>query len=222
MIEARLTGLDRAEALAYLGVTGAPDGDLSARLDRAEALIMDAARPRAVWRLFAILPDGTLAGTGFAPAGEDIRAHLAGCGQAVLMAATLGAGIDGLLRRTQAADMALAVVLDACAGAAIENVCDNLCADLAGQLAPRHMTGRFSPGYGDMPLAQQGALCRVLDVGRRIGVSLTPGGLMVPQKTVTALVGISETPVSRRTGGCAGCEKYEGCVLRGEGRRCGG
>lgn len=222
MIEARLTGLGRAEALAYLGVTGAPDPDLAARLDRCQALIMDAARPKAVWRLFPILPDGSLEGTQFRPAGADIRAHLAGCGQVVLFAATLGAQVDALLRRTQAADMALAVVLDACAGAAIENVCDNLCTDIERELAPRYLTGRFSPGYGDMPLAQQEALCRVLDVGRRIGVALTPGGLMAPQKTVTALVGVSETPVPRRTGGCAGCDKYADCALRREGRRCGG
>lgn len=222
MIEARLTGLDRAEALAYLGVRGAPDPALAARLDRAEAFILDAARPKAVWRLFPILPDGTLAGTAFRPAGEDIAAHLAGCEQAVLFAATLGAGIDALLRRTQAADMALAVVLDACAGAAVENVCDNLCADLARELAPRYLTGRFSPGYGDMPLSQQRDLCRVLDTDRRIGVGLTPGGLLVPQKTVTALAGVSDAPRPRRSRGCAECDKYESCVLRREGGRCGG
>lgn len=208
--------------MSYLGVRGEPAARLSAQMDRCEAMLRRTARPRAVWRLFDALPDGTLAGTDFCPAGDDIRSHLAGCGQVILMAATLGAEVDLLLRRTQASDMALAVVLDACAGAAIENVCGNLCADLAGELAPRYLTDRFSPGYGDMPLAQQQDLCRVLDVSRRIGVSLTPGGLMIPQKTVTALIGLADAPREKRSGGCACCEQYENCVLRKEGASCGG
>ena len=220
-MEPRLTGIDRREALAYLGCKEAPAA-LGPALDRCEALLMKTARPRAVWRLFALLPDGSLAGTGFRPAGEAVRAHLAGCGQVILLAATLGAEVDALLRRTQAQDMALAVTLDACAGAAIENVCDNLCADLAAALAPRFLTDRFSPGYGDMPLAQQGELFRVLDVTRRIGVSLTAGGLMTPQKTVTALVGAADTPRPKRPAGCAGCAGYDDCAIRKGGGRCGG
>ena len=86
--------------------------------------------------------------------------------------------------------MADALILDACAGAAIENVCDNLCADIAAAVAPMYLTDRFSPGYGDLPLAQQFELCRVLDVSRRIGVTLSDGGLMIPQKSVTAVMGI--------------------------------
>lgn len=219
----RLTGFDRREALGYLGCRDeAAAAEMGPALERCEALLMKMARPRAVWRLFDVLPDGTLAGTDFRPAGEDIRAHLSGCGRVILLAATLGAEVDALLRRTQVEDMALAVTLDACAGAAIENVCDNLCADLAEKLAPGYLTDRFSPGYGDMPLDQQGELCRVLDVGRRIGVSLTPGGLLTPQKSVTALVGLADTPRTKRAGGCAGCERFESCMIRKEGGRCGG
>ena len=222
-MEPRLTGIDRQEALRYLGWRGGPvPEELSRELDRCRDELMEKVRPRAVWRLFDIRPDGTLAGTDFAPSGESIRAHLAGCGQVILMGATLGAESERLLRRAQVEDMARAVVLDACAGAAIENVCDNLCADLAAALAPRHLTGRFSPGYGDMPLSQQQALCQVLDVGRRIGVSLSPGGLMVPQKSVTALIGVADTPREKVPGGCAVCDRRESCLIRKEGGRCGG
>ncbi len=221
-MEPRLTGIDRREALGYLGCRDGAAAELLPALDRCEALLLETARPRAVWRLFDLLPDGALVGTDFHPAGEDIRSHLAGCGQVILLAATLGAEVDALLRRTQVEDMALAVTLDACAGAAIENVCDNLCADLDEAFAPKYLTDRFSPGYGDMPLAQQEELCRVLDVTRRIGASLTPGGLMTPQKTVTALVGVAETPRPKRTGGCAGCARFESCLIRKEGGRCGG
>ena len=117
--------------------------------------------------------------------------------------------------------MALALVLDGCAGAAVERVCDGLCADLAAAFAPRRLTDRFSPGYGDMPLSQQEALCRVLDVGRRIGVGLTAGGLMIPQKSVTALIGVSDGPVGERRS-CESCGMRENCEIRKAGGRCGG
>ncbi len=222
-MEPRLTGIDRREALAYLGWRGGPvPEELDVALTRCQTLLMETVRPRAVWRLLDIRPDGALGDTGFVPAGESIRAHLAGCDQVILMGATLGAESERLLRRAQVEDMARAVVLDACAGAAIENVCDNLCADLAAALAPRHLTGRFSPGYGDMPLCQQEMLCQVLDVGRRIGVSLSPGGLMIPQKSVTALIGVADTPRTKGPGGCPSCDRRDSCTIRKEGGSCGG
>ena len=214
-------GFDRNEALSYLGWKGGPaPEDVQRTMDRCERLLRRTARPRTVWRLFDLEPDGTVAGTGFRPAGQDIRSHLAGCGQVILMGATLGAETEALFRRTQAEDMALAVVLDACASAAVERVCDRLCADLAAALAPRHLTGRFSPGYGDMPLSQQEELCRVLDVERRIGVVLTPSGLMIPQKSVTALIGVADTPTQRRVRSCDGCAARDTCAYRKGGGSC--
>ncbi len=218
----RLSGIDRRETLRYLQYRGGPldPADLAA-LDRCEALLLETARPRAVWRLFERLPDGTLAGTDFRPEGRDIVSHLAGCGSVILMAATLGAEAETLLRRAQARDMAEAVILDAVGSAAIEAVCDNFCADLAAELAPRYLTDRFSPGYGDMPLSDQFALFRVLDVSRRIGVTLSDSALMIPQKSVTALIGVSDRPQEKRGRGCGSCGLFENCPYRKEGKSCG-
>ncbi len=219
---ARLTGIDHREVLRYLGYGGhAVPADAEADIARCAETVRRTARPRAVWRRFELLPDGTLAGTGFRPAGEDIRAHLSGCEAAVLMAATLGGEIDALLRRTQVTSMADAVLLDACASAATENVCNNLCADLERELAPLHLTDRFSPGYGDLPLSQQADLFRVLDVTRRIGVTLTDSGLMLPQKTVTAILGLSPAPAKKRARACDTCTLYATCLYRKDGKTCG-
>ena len=221
-MEARLTGIDRRLTLRYLQYRGGelPRG-LRADIARCEQLLLDTARPRAVWRLFDRLPDGSLAGTEFAPAGQDAAALLADCCQVILMAATLGTEAENLLRRAQARDMADAVILDAAGSAALENVCDNLCADLAAFFAPRYLTDRFSPGYGDMPLAQQQTLCRVLDLDRRSGVRLSESGLMIPQKSVTALIGVSDAPQPRRPRGCEACANRESCTYRKEGTDCG-
>ena len=221
-LEARLSHINRRETLQYLSYRGsAPDEAVAADLDRCEAAVMQAATPRIVWRLFPIEPDGTLGGSRFRPEGESIRALLATCHGAILMAATLGAAVDALIRKNLHSHMGDAVIMDAAASAAIENVCDNLCEDLAAAFAPRFLTDRFSPGYGDFPLAQQRELCQVLDITRRIGVSLTESGLMLPQKTVTALIGVSDQAQPKRHRGCAYCNMYENCAFRKEGTGCG-
>ena len=220
--EARLTGIDRQETLRYLGFSGGPLPEaVLEQLEAAERELLRVSVPRAVWRLFDRGADGELSGTGFVPAGEDIKEFLKDCDQVILMAATLGMEAETLLRRAQAKDMAMALILDAAAGAAVENVCDNLCADLAEAFAPRFLTDRFSPGYGDLPLGQQEDLFRLLDITRRIGVSLTESGLMLPQKSVTALIGVSSRPQSRRGRGCDGCALSADCAYRKDGTSCG-
>ena len=221
-MEARLTQINRRETLQYLRYHGEllPE-PISRDLDRCEAAVMAAARPRAVWRLFPLTEDGQLGGTRYVPEGESIRELLASCHAVVLFAATLGSEMDAAIRRAQHQNLGDAVILDAASSAAIENVCDNLCADLAEELAPEYLTDRFSPGYGDFPLSQQQAFFRLLDISRRIGVSLTESGLMVPQKTVTALIGVSSQPQPKRHRGCAYCNLYDDCAYRREGKRCG-
>ena len=220
-MNARLTGIDRGQVLRYLGCRGAHDEALEAELRRSAEALKAAAQPRAVWKLFPLLPDLTLAGTCFRPEGEAIRELLRGCDSVILMAATLGSSVERLIRRMQAVDMAGAVILDACGSAAIENVCDNLCDDLAADFKPRYLTDRFSPGYGDMPLNQQRELFAALDVTKRIGVTLTESGLMLPQKSVTALIGVSDRPQKKRPAGCAACILRENCAYRKDGKHCG-
>ena len=221
-MEARLSGLERNQVLHYLGYPGGGlSEELSADLVRCERTLLETARPRALWRLFPLLPDGRLAGTDYAPAGSSVRELLRDCDAVILMAATLGSEVERLIRRAQLGRMGDAVILDACGSAAIENVCDNLCADLADEFRPRCLTDRFSPGYGDMPLSEQAELFRVLDVTRRIGVSLSESGLMLPQKSVTALIGVSDRPQPKRHRGCPSCSMFETCPFRKEGKNCG-
>ena len=222
MAEARLTGIDRNETLQYLGWLGSPiPEELEREITRCENRILETARPRAVWRLFDLLPDGSLAGTNFRPEGRDVPELLKDCNQVILIAVTLGGETERLLLSAQARSMGDAVILDAAAGAAVENVCDNLCRDLEKRFSSRHLTDRFSPGYGDFPFSQQRAFFDLLDISRRIGVSLTESGLMLPQKSVTALLGIADRPQEHRHRGCASCTLFAGCVFRKEGKHCG-
>jgi hypothetical protein len=221
-MEARLTDINENEALLYMGYKGGEiPPEVGADIAQCRERLLATARPRMVWRLFALQPDFTLAGTEFVPQGQDVKDLLSGCDSVIFLAATLGAEVESLLRKTQVRNMSQAVILDACASAAIENVCDNLCADLQEHFAPLYLTDRFSPGYGDMPFAQQPDFCRVLDVSRRIGVNLSPSGLMIPQKSVTALVGLSPVPTKKRHRGCAYCRLFKTCNYRKDNKTCG-
>ena len=213
-MEARLTKIDSGEVMRYLGVRGTPDPELLARAEDLASALMETAKPRLVWRRLPMTTEND-----YLVVGQDLRDLLQGCTEIVLFAATLGSEAEMLIRRTQTRDMAEAVILDACAGSAIENVCDNFCADLSALVAPDYLTDRFSPGYGDLPLEHQKVLFSALNITRRIGVTLTASGLMLPQKSVTAILGISPKPRGRRTG-CAHCPMNETCAYRKEGTTC--
>ena len=225
-IHAKLTDIPLDEALRYLGgqaAGGVADigPEFLSSLEASSELLQKTARPRAVWRLFPLLPDGSLRGTAFLPEGHAVRELLTPCSSVILMAVTLGAEVEALIRLWQHRDMAQAAILDAMASAAVENVCDNFCADLQEAFAPRFLTGRFSPGYGDFPLEQQRDLCGLLDVSRRIGVSLTESGLMLPQKSVTAVIGVSDSPLEHRRRSCDVCRLSATCLYRKKGSHCG-
>ncbi|HCT92485.1 MAG TPA: methionine synthase [Lachnospiraceae bacterium] len=220
MIQARLTELNENEILLYLGYRGQEyPAEVEAQIRRCEKEVLAAAVPRLIWRRlpvnradFSVLP----------LEGKDIRELLAGCDEAVLMAVTLGQGIDRLLVRSGVSNMADAVIMDACASTAIENVADNFEMDLRRELEAEnlYLTDRFSPGYGDLPLAVQRQFCAVLDTERKIGLSVSSSMLMIPGKSVTAVLGISGRPKPLRKRGCESCSLFCSCMYRKEGKSC--
>lgn len=221
-MEARLTELNRNEILLYLGYRGQElTAEISEQIDRCVDAVCQAARPSFVYRRMPV-SGGRIAG--FPLEGRDIADLLAPCGEAILMAATLGAEVERLLMRTEVTDMADAVIMDACASAAIENVCDHFEFDMREELAGKglYLTDRFSPGYGDLPLATQKAFCEALHADRRIGLTVTSGSIMTPRKSVTAVLGISEEPQVLRRRGCEVCSLFLDCSHRKEGRTCHG
>lgn len=216
--------LDKGEALRYLGVGGAePPEEVLRMVDEAAALLDREGVPRYTYRVFPLEHRGgapLLGGVGIALEGNSARLMLEECESCVVLAATLGARFDALLRQAQARDMARAVVLDACGSAGVEWACDRAEDELRARFPQRHLTDRFSPGYGDLPLDLQRPLCAALDAQRRLGLYVTDSRLLNPGKSVTALVGLADRPQKRRIRGCACCSMASTCTLRKEGKRC--
>jgi len=82
-------------------------------------------------------------------------------------------------------------------------------------------TPRFSPGYGDWPITEQSRIIRLLDGQRQIGLNVTKDSLMVPRKSITAVIGISDHPVKGCLATCDECVLRDKCLLKKEGKFCG-
>lgn len=169
-------------------------------------------------------PQVALAGCGLVLPGRDIARHLRGAKAVALMACTLGMVNERELRKHNAMSPTDGMMYGAASSALVEAAANAVEASIVAWAADRglHTNWRYSPGYGDLPLSVQPAFLRSLDATRRIGLSLTPSWLLVPTKSVTAVVGLFDRPQAGaevRTG-CKGCQLRTACQLRKRGRTC--
>ena len=220
--------LDRQEVLRYLGYRGQTiDSRTDALISGCMDQMLKTAKPRYVYRIFEVRQDIEketilLPECGLVLPGRDIYEHLRECRKCALMAATLGIEADNLIRVAETGEMSRAVILDACATDMIEKVCDWAEREIEARAAEenRGVNFRFSPGYGDLPLTLQGQIGAVLDTVRKIGLTMTENSLMIPRKSVTALIGFTVRP-RKQVSKCAACSMRGQCRFRKEGTTCG-
>ena len=153
--------------------------------------------------------------------GRTAAVMLRSCSHAALLVCTLGTTFDALARQVQARDFADALLLDGFGGAYVEAGCNAAEREIAAKLPGKYLTDRFSPGYGDLPLDVQSPLLALTDATRRLGVTLSESNLMNPLKSVTAVIGLSDTTQQARIRGCDFCAMRTRCNLRKAGKTCG-
>ncbi len=195
-IEARTYGAllpTRKEILRYAGLGKEEDAQVEALLEEALTLSHKALCGRVC---FSLLPlshkDGEL-DLGFALTDSaDLARALSYCDRILLFAATVGVEMDRLILRESRKSMTMGLLLGAIGTAAVEALCDRFCNDVGEALAQKGelLSPRFSPGYGDLPLALQREIFSYLGCPRRIGLTLGESLLMTPAKSVTAIAGI--------------------------------
>ncbi len=209
--------IDREEFLRYLGWKGQETDDtLMQKMDDAAKRALELSAPRSAVRRFALDGEWRLIGTDFVLQGNDIRAHLAGCREIFLMAATVGSAPERELMRLTEKNACEALLFDTACSCAIECYCDEICDDLQKD-CPTALTARFSCGYGDFPLTTQRDICRILRTDTQIGLCCDESYLLTPRKSVTAVVGITSSPAPQKPQGCGhkcgGCNKKD-CAFR--------
>ena len=105
-----LQPIDRNEALRYLGCKDGTDNEqMLAMLDSCEKQLLKAASPKYLYAVYPIsfTDDGVrISDSNIILKGNAAAAHLKNCDRIVLMCATLGQGVDVLLRHLQVSDMA--------------------------------------------------------------------------------------------------------------------
>ena len=128
-------------------------------------------------------------------ASGNLMKNLSGCSEVILFAATVGAGIDRLIRRYERIEPARSLLFQAYGAERVESLCDLINQDINRCVSEFGWSThpRFSPGYGDLSLEIQPVLLSLLDAERRLGITLGTSLLMSPSKSVTAVIGLEKT-----------------------------
>lgn len=113
---------------------------------------------------------------------------IAGCRRVCIFGATLGFECDRLLRTYTVDGIAKGAVAQAVLASKIEEVCDGVEETLRRQ--GMTLRQRYSPGYFDLDITEQKKIFALLDITKRIGLTLTETCQMIPTKSVTAIIGI--------------------------------
>ncbi|HEY48642.1 MAG TPA: hypothetical protein G4O13_01190 [Dehalococcoidia bacterium] len=148
--------------------------------------------------------------------GEVIARLLDRCCKVALFVVTIGKYLEEMANRLAEDGLILqSYVLDAIGSDAVEKLADFVKGILDDKARVEGLvtSRRFSPGYCDWDISQQEMVFTALE-GDSIGVQLTEGYLMVPQKSISGIIGIS-TPDSgaKNYNPCETCRKYD-CLGR--------
>lgn len=211
--------ISRREIERYLGCPQGADERTRDLIETCLAELEQAVTPHTVTQdvSLQILDENRLLLDGLEITSRDLARHLGRCCAAVLMAATLGPAADRLLHRCACTDMSKAVVMQSCAAAMIEAVCDGVQQRVEQEARQKglYIRTRFSPGYGDWALSDQKHILDMLQAARRIGLTVTDSLMLAPTKSVTAVIGLSREAENCRKHKCATCSKTD-CPFRQE------
>ena len=118
---------------------------------------------------------------------QALSAVLSGCNEAIFIAVSSGIDTDRLISRTNIQSPAQAFMLDAIGSAMIESCADYICNIISKE---HTCTKRFSPGYADLPIEFQKDMLNRLNAESTVGITLSDKLMMIPMKSITAVMGI--------------------------------
>lgn len=123
---------------------------------------------------------------------KELASNLEGCTETVIFGATIGIYTDRQIQKEQILSPVRALIYQAVGAAAVEAVCDDFNEWIRQKEKEkgRDICPRFSPGYGDVSLSIQKSIFQELSLAKLAGITLTDSLLMIPEKSVTAIIGI--------------------------------
>ncbi len=140
--------------------------------------------------------------------------RLAGAEQIALAICTIGPELEKLASHWMQEKPLLALALDGLGNAAVEKVAQQVCSYIAERAQTKGLQAStpLSPGEPDWPVeVGQPQIFALLDPAKA-GVTLTSGGMMVPKKSITFVVGIGSALAQTEL--CEICSLKETCRYR--------
>lgn len=198
MMEGNNRKMDKKEALRYLGCHGAkPDAQTEFLLEEAAVEIERVYVPKSIYREYRCSVNeekNLIMIDELHISSKSLVRNLQGCERVVVLAATIGPGVDRMIKKYSVTNLAKAAVVQAVGASYIESYVNEIEEEIKKEACSRGLAlrPRFSPGYGDFALEYQKALFAMLECSKRIGITLTAGNLMIPSKSVTALIGLTQ------------------------------
>lgn len=217
---------NKNEVLRYLGYKGQNLDEITNTLvEESMKEIRGLMQEKYVYKVFDISREKDklwLKGSGFELTGKDISKHLLKSKKCILLAVTLGHDVDRKIRCYEKVSISKALLLDACATVAVEEICDKICEDIEYNLIKKNksLTFRYSPGYGDFPIEIQNEFLSVIAAQKSTGINATYSGVLIPRKSVTAIMGVIDIS-DKEDISCLNCKNYSTCMFSKGDEKCG-
>ncbi|MCC0633133.1 vitamin B12 dependent-methionine synthase activation domain-containing protein [Clostridioides sp. ZZV15-6388] len=230
LIERESISINQSEVLRYLQYKGQEiDKELKETIDECIETAKNKINPRYISRIYPIKINKDkiveLEGTNLTLKSRDIYELLKNCDECVIMAATLGIEVEKEIKRYSYSDLTKGLIIDSCGTTAIEEVCDIVQNNIEKVFSEQNkfITMRYSPGYGDLPIEKNIDILNVLNAQKQIGLTITSNGIMIPRKSVVAIIGISNLKIdkSKKEKSCENCKNYRNCTYRKGANSCG-
>ncbi len=152
--------------------------------------VVTAAKPAYVaTRVKITKQNGTITIGSFTSRSQALLKVFNGCSSVIVIVATLGVGIDRFILKKAQISAKEAFVIDALSDAMIEALCDLAEEEMGEGLVTRK---RVSPGYADIELSLGKELIVLTAADKMLGIKLTESGMMIPQKSVNALIAVKD------------------------------
>jgi len=226
-----LIEIDEREVLRYLQYKDQDiEDDLSDKIKQCIKTTREIINPRFIFRKYKIKKlklseeksEVYLEGSNLTLQSDDIYNLLLECDECILMSATLGLEIEREIRKLTYTDLTKGIIIDACATTAIEEVCDIVQDNIAKKLLKedKYITYRYSPGYGDLSIEKNVDINNLLNSQKEIGLTVTNSGIMIPRKSVVALIGVSRKGTTNTKKSCENCSNRHNCDYKKEANGC--
>ncbi len=183
--------IERKEVLRYLRASSnTDDPELLRLIDEAAERSYTEIKPKSIYEIFECSQNGDEVQIGsFTFKSVRFAENINGCKKAVVFAVTLGTESDRLLRNAAAQGASALAVYQAVLAAITEEECDKLEEHIKKTHGVK-LRKRYSAGYFDLKIENQKKIFEMMDITKRIGITLTDNYLMIPSKSVTAFAGI--------------------------------